>query len=134
VSWLNQHNAFATSMEEDQPVHLIRIHAVCLPPLLQVGKLIANNMGPDQTAQRRRLVWIHADRKPIMLVLSRCFHCLHGCFHSIRTKPWSLWPTIREADFMGFTRLSAVVITESFCATLVLEPYWTGLWKCLCIR
>jgi hypothetical protein len=36
----------------------------------QVKKLIANNMDPDQTARMRRLVWIHAVRKPIMLVLS----------------------------------------------------------------
>jgi hypothetical protein len=27
-------------------------------------------MDPDQTSWMRRLVWIHADRKPIMLVLS----------------------------------------------------------------
>jgi hypothetical protein len=27
-------------------------------------------MDPDQTARIRRLVWIHAGRKPIMLVLS----------------------------------------------------------------
>jgi hypothetical protein len=27
-------------------------------------------MDPDQTARMRRLVWIHAGRKPIMLVLS----------------------------------------------------------------
>jgi hypothetical protein len=38
--------------------------------LLQVEKLIANSMYPDQTARMRRLVWIHADRKPTMLVLS----------------------------------------------------------------
>jgi hypothetical protein len=36
--------------------------------LLQVEKLIANCMDPDQTARMRRLVWIHAGRKPIMLV------------------------------------------------------------------
>jgi hypothetical protein len=41
-------------MDPDQPAHprsLIRIHAVRLPTLLQVEKLIANNMDPDQTAQ-----------------------------------------------------------------------------------
>jgi hypothetical protein len=27
-------------------------------------------MDPDQTARMRRLVWVHAGRKPIMLVLS----------------------------------------------------------------
>jgi hypothetical protein len=27
-------------------------------------------MDPDQIARMRRLVWIHAGRKPIMLVLS----------------------------------------------------------------
>jgi hypothetical protein len=47
----------------------IRIHAVRLPTLLQVEKLTANSMDPDQTARMRRLVWIHARRKPTMLVL-----------------------------------------------------------------
>jgi hypothetical protein len=50
-------------MDPDQPVHphsLIRIHAVCLPTLLQEEKLTANSMDPDQTARMRRLVWIHA--------------------------------------------------------------------------
>jgi hypothetical protein len=49
----NQHNAFATSMYLDQPAHprsLIRIHAVRLPTLFQVEKLIAYIMDPDQTA------------------------------------------------------------------------------------
>jgi hypothetical protein len=41
-----------------------------LPTLLQVVKLIANSMDPDQTARMRRLVWIHAGRKRITLVLS----------------------------------------------------------------
>jgi hypothetical protein len=60
------------SMVPYQPAHprsLIRIHAVRLPTLLQVEKLIANSMDPDQKWMRR-LVWIHAGRKPIMLVLS----------------------------------------------------------------
>jgi hypothetical protein len=41
-------------MDPDQPVYprsLCRIHAVRLPTLLQVEKLIANSMDPDQTAQ-----------------------------------------------------------------------------------
>jgi hypothetical protein len=45
ASWQNQHSAFATSMDPDQPAHprsLIRIHAVRLQTLLQVEKLIAN--------------------------------------------------------------------------------------------
>jgi hypothetical protein len=49
---------------------LIRIHAVRVQTLLQVEKLIANIMDPDHTVQMRRLVWIHAGRKRIMLVLS----------------------------------------------------------------
>jgi hypothetical protein len=60
-------------MDPDQPAHphsLIRIHAVCLPTLLQVEKLIAISMDPDQTVRMRRLVLIHAGRKRIMLVLS----------------------------------------------------------------
>jgi hypothetical protein len=43
---------------------------VRLQTLLQVEKLIANSMDPDQTARMRGLVWIHAGRKRIMLVLS----------------------------------------------------------------
>jgi hypothetical protein len=41
-------------MDPYQPVHsssLIRIHAVRLPTLLQVEKLTANSMDPDQTAR-----------------------------------------------------------------------------------
>jgi hypothetical protein len=30
----------------------------------------ANSMDPDHTARMRRLVWIHAGHKPIMMVLS----------------------------------------------------------------
>jgi hypothetical protein len=46
-------------MDPDQPAHprsLIRIHAVRLPTLLQVEKLTANSMDPDQTAWMRTLV------------------------------------------------------------------------------
>jgi hypothetical protein len=60
-------------MDPDQPAHrrnLIRIHAVRLQTLLQVEKLIANSMDTDQTVLWRWLVWIHADCKPILLVLS----------------------------------------------------------------
>jgi hypothetical protein len=69
----NQHSGFATSMYSDQPAHprsLIRIHAVCLPTILHVEKLIANSMDPDQTERMLRMVWIHAGRKLTMLVLS----------------------------------------------------------------
>jgi hypothetical protein len=48
----------------------VRIHTVRLQTLLQVEKLIANSMDPNQTVQMRKLVWIHAGRKPTMLVLS----------------------------------------------------------------
>jgi hypothetical protein len=60
-------------MDPYQPAHprsLIGIHAVRLPTLLQVEKIIANSMDSDQTARMRRLVWIHAGRKSIMLALS----------------------------------------------------------------
>jgi hypothetical protein len=60
-------------MDPNQPAHLrslIKIHAVRLPTLLQVEKLIADSMDPD-------LVWIHAGRKRTMLVLSR-----HGSYLS----------------------------------------------------
>jgi hypothetical protein len=59
MSQQNQHNGFATSMHPDQPAHLrslIGIHAVRLQTLLQVEKLIANSMDPDQTARMCRLV------------------------------------------------------------------------------
>jgi hypothetical protein len=59
-------------MDPDQPAQarsLIRIHAVRLPTLLQVEKLIANSMDPDQTVRMRRLVWIYAGCKRTMLVL-----------------------------------------------------------------
>jgi hypothetical protein len=43
-----------TNIKHLQPVwiqtSLIRIHAVCLPSILQVDNLIANSMNPDQTA------------------------------------------------------------------------------------
>jgi hypothetical protein len=55
MSRQNQHNGFATGMDPEQPAHphsLIRIHAVRLPTLLQVEKLIANSMDPDQTPYR----------------------------------------------------------------------------------
>jgi hypothetical protein len=61
------------NINRDQPAHpqsLIRIHDVHLQTLLQVEKLIANSMDPDQTARMHRLVWIHAGRKRITLVLS----------------------------------------------------------------
>jgi hypothetical protein len=60
-------------MDLDQPAHprtLSRIHADRLQTLLQVVKLKANSMDPDQTALMSRLVWIHAGRKRITLVLS----------------------------------------------------------------
>jgi hypothetical protein len=59
-----------TNIMRLHPRSLIRIHAVRLQTQLQVEKLIATSMGPDQTARMRRLVWMHAGRKPIMLFLS----------------------------------------------------------------
>jgi hypothetical protein len=69
----NQHSGFVTSIDLDQPGlprSLIMNHAVSLPTLLQVENMISNSMDPDQTAWMCRLVWNHAGRKPIMLVLS----------------------------------------------------------------
>jgi hypothetical protein len=65
----NQHSAFATSIDPEQPHSLIRIDVVRLQTLKQVMKMIANSMESDQTAQMCRLVLIHADRKCTMLVL-----------------------------------------------------------------
>jgi hypothetical protein len=43
--------------------------------------LLANSMDPDQTARMRRLVWIHAGCKPIMLVLSwRGSYIVHDAY------------------------------------------------------
>jgi hypothetical protein len=50
-------------MDPDQPGHprsLIRIHAVCLQTLLQVEKLPANSMDPDQAAD------VQADLNPCL--------------------------------------------------------------------
>jgi hypothetical protein len=66
-------------MDPDKPARprsLIRIHAVRLQTVLQVEKLMANSMNPDQTAPMRRLVCIHAGRK------SLCLFC-HGAAHLI---------------------------------------------------
>jgi hypothetical protein len=52
------------------PRSLIRIHDVRYQfPYLLKG-LLANSMDPDQTVRMHRLIWNHAGRKPIMLVLS----------------------------------------------------------------
>jgi hypothetical protein len=78
----NQHNAFATSMNPDQPAHpcsLIRIHAVRLQTLLSVEKVKANSVDPDQNAQMCRLVSIHAI----------CWFC-HGAAHIIDPESESL--------------------------------------------
>jgi hypothetical protein len=75
ASWQNQHSAFATSMDPDQPAHphsLIRIHTVRLPTLSQVEKLIANSMDSDQTATVR-MRWL---RSGSMLVANAlCWFC-----------------------------------------------------------
>jgi hypothetical protein len=42
-------------------------------------------MDPDQTARMRRLVWIHAGRKPIMLVLSWRGSNMFGLFNQFDT-------------------------------------------------
>jgi hypothetical protein len=51
---------FGICMDPDQPAHprsLIRIHAVRLLTLLQVEKLTANSMDPDQTARMLDPCW-----------------------------------------------------------------------------
>jgi hypothetical protein len=71
VSWQNQRNAFANSMDPDQPTHprsLIRIHAVRLQTILQVEKLIAISMYPDQTAES------------MLVANALCWFC-HGAAH-----------------------------------------------------
>jgi hypothetical protein len=55
-----------TNIVRLRPAWIQTYHAVGLQTLLQVEKLIANIMDPDQT----RLVWTHAGRKRSMLVLS----------------------------------------------------------------
>jgi hypothetical protein len=75
--WQNQHSAFATSMDPDQPAHAQSDQDPCCS--LSLYGLKANSMDPDKSARMRRLVLIDAGRKRIMLVLS-CrglfvFHC-----------------------------------------------------------
>jgi hypothetical protein len=60
-------------MDADQPANprsLVRTNAVRLQTLYQEEKPIADSMDPNQTVRMRRLVWIHAGRKHIVLVLS----------------------------------------------------------------
>jgi hypothetical protein len=74
-------------MDPDQSAHprsLISIHAVRLPSLLQVEKLIAKSMDPDQTARMRRLVWIHAGRKPIIWFCRDAAQMIHGVIQTFR--------------------------------------------------
>jgi hypothetical protein len=51
-------------MDPNQPAHRYQF-------LYLYYSLWANSMDPDQTAQMRRLVWIHAGRKRTMLVLAQ---------------------------------------------------------------
>jgi hypothetical protein len=91
-------------MDPDQLAHprsLIRIHALRLPTLLQVEKLIANSMDPDQTAHPRSLVWINADRKPIMLVgfVMTRLKCVFIFFNSTSNKVFTLFLTQRYTPY-----------------------------------
>jgi hypothetical protein len=61
--------------------------------LLQIKKLRANSMDPDQTALMRRLVWIHAGRKAIMSV---CRDTAHIC------KCFELYTVYKKSDIKGF--------------------------------
>jgi hypothetical protein len=63
-------------MDPDQPGHprsLIRIHAVRIQTLLQVEKLIANSMDPDQIA-RRILHWL-----PVQTGISSMRETVYSC-------------------------------------------------------
>jgi hypothetical protein len=68
--WQNQHNGFATSMDPDQPAQSDQDPCCSLSVSLLVIGFVSDSMGPNQTTRMRRLVWIHAGRKPNMLVLS----------------------------------------------------------------
>jgi hypothetical protein len=72
--WQNQCNVFATSMYPDQPAQSDQDPCCSLTNPIT----IANSRDPDQNALMRRLVWIHAGRKCITLVLSS-----RGSFKSV---------------------------------------------------
>jgi hypothetical protein len=68
-------------MDPDQPAHprsLIRIHAVRLPTLFQVEKLIANSMDTDQTARMQSMLvanalcWFYHDAAHMFSCLLHC--------------------------------------------------------------
>jgi hypothetical protein len=61
---------FVVFLVRDKTFELI--YAVRVQTLLQVEKMTANSVNPDQNARMRRLVWIHDGRKCTMLVLSWC--------------------------------------------------------------
>jgi hypothetical protein len=73
-------DVFATSMVPDQSAHphsLIRIHTVRLQALIQVEKLKANSMDPDQTARLRQNQSVY-------------YH-LHCCY-SVKTDIYKILP------------------------------------------
>jgi hypothetical protein len=58
---------------------------------LQVEKLIANSMDPDQTARMGRLVWIHAGRKRKLCWFCRdAAHIIQGVLDKFNTKQSSI--------------------------------------------
>jgi hypothetical protein len=64
-------------MDPDQPAQLLRINFFRLPTLLQVGKLMANSMDPDQTAR--------SQTHYVGFVVTRLIFVLQlGCGHTVK--------------------------------------------------
>jgi hypothetical protein len=69
-------------------IHAVRLQTVEVETILEVEKLIANSMDPDQTAWILRLVWIHAGFVMARLIIYVCIYNLlcTTCFECIKFK------------------------------------------------
>jgi hypothetical protein len=87
MSRQNQHNAFATSMDPDQSVHLrslIRIRTVRLQTPLQVKKLIANSIHPDQNEKRLNFIKLQGLQVAREAFVAEIPFACSFCFHMIK--------------------------------------------------
>jgi hypothetical protein len=83
-------------------------------------------MDPDQTARMRRLVWIHAGRKPIMLVLSWHGSYVFVCFYSPVSMWWDVGTSV-DSWQSGWTWLY-----PNNCRKYVIIRKWNNTNVCLC--
>jgi hypothetical protein len=116
-------------MDSDQPLHprsLIRIDAVRYQFLYLFLGLASDSMDPDQTAWMRRLVWIHAGCKPIMLVLS--WHSSFilsitiSCHHPLLDTDL-LWQVFCQIIYFKDKFLSVNIVQYRLYAQLVIHFY-----------